>query len=268
MADVLGVGIIGAGWITRPTGWRSGPSPFSTRSVVPSGSRCSPARGRERGEAMAASARASTGSRPTGGQWSKTRPSTSSPTSPASRGHREATEAALALGKPVLCEKPLGVDRFEARSMRRRSRRAAGVQAVTGFNYRYVPAMRLARDIVRSGALGRIVHFRATYLQDYAAGRVRRSSRPTARAPCRDYAHIARLPALPRLRGRGRHGDRRQADDEAAPTSRTPTSRRSTSSAAGWARSRRRASPAAGRAASVVEVNGTDRRRSGGTWRT
>jgi predicted dehydrogenase len=103
-------------------------------------------------------------------------------------GHREATEAALALGKPVLCEKPLGVDRFEARAMAAAAINA-GVPAVCGFNYRYIPAMRLARDLVRSGALGRIVQFRATYLQDYA---VASSSLrpPNDSGSVTDYAHI------------------------------------------------------------------------------
>ena len=64
--------------------------------------------------------------------------------------HREATEAALALGKPVLCEKPLGRDRFEAAALVEAARRA-GVHAATGFNYRYMPAMRLAREIVDYG---------------------------------------------------------------------------------------------------------------------
>jgi predicted dehydrogenase len=83
--------------------------------------------------------------------------------------HVEATEAALSLGKPVLCEKPLGVDRFEAQRLVTAAARA-GVPAVTGFNYRYMPAMRLAREIIANGELGTILHFRAVYLQDHAAG--------------------------------------------------------------------------------------------------
>jgi predicted dehydrogenase len=103
-------------------------------------------------------------------------------------GHRAASEAALALGKPVLCEKPLGVDRFEARAMAVAAA-GAGVPAVCGFNYRYVPAMRLARNIVISGALGKIIHFRATYLQDYAAVASPLLPHNGSRAVT-DYAHI------------------------------------------------------------------------------
>ncbi len=101
--------------------------------------------------------------------------------------HREATEAALALGKPVLCEKPLGADRFEAHALKVAAANA-GVQAATGFNYRYVPAMRLAHDIIASGALGSALQFRAVYLQDHAAGaRVRP---PNDSRAVTDYAHI------------------------------------------------------------------------------
>ena len=43
----------------------------------------------------------------------------------------------------------------------------AGVVHATGFNYRFVPAVRLARELVQSGELGEIVHFRARYLQSW-----------------------------------------------------------------------------------------------------
>jgi predicted dehydrogenase len=102
--------------------------------------------------------------------------------------HREATEAALALGKPVLCEKPLGRDRFEAAAMLAAAR-AAGVHAACGFNYRYMPAMRLARRLVDSGRLGSCLQFRAVYLQDHAAGSVPSRTQNASRA-ITDYAHI------------------------------------------------------------------------------
>ena len=102
--------------------------------------------------------------------------------------HREATEAALALGKPVLCEKPLGRDRFEAAEMLAAAKRA-GVHAAVGFNYRYMPAMRLARELVDSGRLGRCLQFRAVYLQDHAAGSVPSRKQNASRA-ITDYAHI------------------------------------------------------------------------------
>jgi predicted dehydrogenase len=66
----------------------------------------------------------------------------------------------------VLCEKPLGRDATEARVMLEAAR-GAGTVAATGFNYRFVPAVQKAREIVASGELGEIVHFRARYLQSW-----------------------------------------------------------------------------------------------------
>jgi predicted dehydrogenase len=81
--------------------------------------------------------------------------------------HAPASIAALELGKPVLCEKPLARDAAEAKRMLIAAR-ATGAAHCCGFNYRFVPAVRLARQIVASGRLGRLRHFRATYLQDWA----------------------------------------------------------------------------------------------------
>ena len=79
--------------------------------------------------------------------------------------HAEPTIAAVRAGKHVLCEKPLALSADEALAMWR----AAGDAVVhaTGFNYRFVPAVRLARELVRTGELGEIVHFRARYLQSW-----------------------------------------------------------------------------------------------------
>jgi predicted dehydrogenase len=79
--------------------------------------------------------------------------------------HAEPTIAAARAGKHVLCEKPLALSANEALAMWR----AAGDEVVhaTGFNYRFVPAVRLARELVRTGELGEIVHFRARYLQSW-----------------------------------------------------------------------------------------------------
>jgi len=80
--------------------------------------------------------------------------------------HAEPTIAAARAGKHVLCEKPLALSAEEAHTMWR-AVEEAGVVHATGFNYRFVPAVRLARELVRSGELGEIVHFRARYLQSW-----------------------------------------------------------------------------------------------------
>jgi predicted dehydrogenase len=82
--------------------------------------------------------------------------------------HAEPTVAAAEAGKHVLCEKPLGRTADEAHEIWRRVA-AAGVVAMCGFNYRFVPAVRLAREMLEAGELGEIHHFRARYLQSWLA---------------------------------------------------------------------------------------------------
>jgi predicted dehydrogenase len=80
--------------------------------------------------------------------------------------HAEISIAALEAGKHVLCEKPLANTVEEARAMAAAADRAAaaGVRAMTGFNFRRVPAVALARELVAAGRLGAIRHVRAAYL--------------------------------------------------------------------------------------------------------
>jgi predicted dehydrogenase len=80
--------------------------------------------------------------------------------------HAEPTIAAARAGKHVFCEKPLGLDAAESHAMWRAAA-DAGVVHQCGFNYRFVPAVRLAREMIESGAIGRVVHFRARYLQSW-----------------------------------------------------------------------------------------------------
>ncbi len=83
--------------------------------------------------------------------------------------HAEVAIAALDAGKHVLCEKPLANTLAEAEAMTAAAERAAarGVRAMTGFNYRRVPAVALARQLVTAGRIGQIRHVRASYLQDW-----------------------------------------------------------------------------------------------------
>jgi predicted dehydrogenase len=82
--------------------------------------------------------------------------------------HPEPCIAAAEAGKHVLCEKPLALSADAARQMRDAAVRA-GVKHMVCFNYRFAPAVRLARDIVERGVLGRIHHLRISYLQDHQA---------------------------------------------------------------------------------------------------
>jgi len=80
--------------------------------------------------------------------------------------HAEPCIAAAQAGKHVLCEKPLARSAQEAKGMRDAVEKA-GVKHMVAFNYRFVPALRQTRELIESGALGRIYHFRATYQQEW-----------------------------------------------------------------------------------------------------
>lgn len=80
--------------------------------------------------------------------------------------HAEPCIAAAQAGKHVFCEKPLARTAEEAKSMLDAVEKA-GVKHMVAYNYRFVPAIVQARDLIASGALGRIFHFRAVYLQDW-----------------------------------------------------------------------------------------------------
>jgi predicted dehydrogenase len=103
-------------------------------------------------------------------------------------GHPEPTIGALERGKPVLCEKPLATGTGDARAMLAAADDAGATNA-TGFNYRYVPAVALARELVEDGRLGRVRQYRALYLQDYqvAGGQPRSSGGAGA---VLDYSHL------------------------------------------------------------------------------
>jgi predicted dehydrogenase len=81
--------------------------------------------------------------------------------------HTEPSIAAAEAGKHVICEKPLGRDADESYEAWQRVD-AAGVKHMCAFNYRFVPAVRLARQMIEAGELGEIFHFRGRYLQEWA----------------------------------------------------------------------------------------------------
>src|SRR6187455_1148071 len=80
--------------------------------------------------------------------------------------HAEPTIAAAEAGKHVFCEKPLGRTAGESHEMWRRVG-ATGVRHMTAFNYRFVPAVRLARQMLEADELGDVLHFRGRYLQEW-----------------------------------------------------------------------------------------------------
>ena len=81
--------------------------------------------------------------------------------------HMEPTVEAARRGMPVLCEKPLAHDADAAHEMWREAERA-GIVHQAAFIYRFIPAIRHMRELIRGGTLGEPIHFRSSYLMsDY-----------------------------------------------------------------------------------------------------
>jgi predicted dehydrogenase len=80
--------------------------------------------------------------------------------------HKEIAIAAAQAGKHILCEKPLSIDTAEGEEMCQAVEKA-GVANTGWYNYRRLPAVTLAKQIVDSGKLGKIFHYRANFLQDW-----------------------------------------------------------------------------------------------------
>jgi predicted dehydrogenase len=80
--------------------------------------------------------------------------------------HAEPSIGALEANTPVLSEKPLSNDLESAERMAEAAA-DAGVPTATAFNYRFVPALRYAKNLVDDGEIGDVRHFRGKYLQDW-----------------------------------------------------------------------------------------------------
>lgn len=83
-----------------------------------------------------------------------------------SNAHMDIVMLATENKKHVFCEKPLGMNRHEAKEMLDSAIRN-NVTHQVGFNYRFAPAIRLAKKLIDEGKLGTIYHFRGLYLQDW-----------------------------------------------------------------------------------------------------
>lgn len=80
--------------------------------------------------------------------------------------HAEIAIAAAEAGKHIICEKPLALHLEDSKRMLAAVQKA-GVIHMICHNYRFAPAVQFARKLIEQGRLGRIYHFRATFLQDW-----------------------------------------------------------------------------------------------------
>jgi predicted dehydrogenase len=86
--------------------------------------------------------------------------------------HVEPTLAAIEAGKHVLCEKPLAASSNDAYRLWRAADRA-GVVHACAFNYRFFPAIHMARDLIHAGELGELMHFRSRFFTPRQADHAR-----------------------------------------------------------------------------------------------
>jgi predicted dehydrogenase len=77
--------------------------------------------------------------------------------------HAEIAIAAAKAGKMILCEKPLAMNGNEGKNIVKKT----GVPNMVWYNYRRVPAVTLAKQLIDEGRLGKIFHYRAKFLQDW-----------------------------------------------------------------------------------------------------
>jgi predicted dehydrogenase len=84
--------------------------------------------------------------------------------------HLAVIRAALAAGKAVFCEKPVGrtpTETLEAADLAR----PGGPVTFVGYNYRWAPVVQHARDLIEAGAIGELTHYRGRFLNGYAKDR-------------------------------------------------------------------------------------------------
>ena len=82
--------------------------------------------------------------------------------------HKEIACAALVLGKPVFCEKPLGSSLEDSQAMVSIAEQT-GVTNMVGFNYIRTPASQFARQLIADGSIGRVTYFRGEHTEDFYA---------------------------------------------------------------------------------------------------
>ena len=85
-----------------------------------------------------------------------------------SNAHANIARRAISQGKPILCEKPVGLSSEEAQSLADAAA-AAGVVNAVGYTYLRSPLVRHARRLIDEGVLGRLLHFYGRHFEDYLA---------------------------------------------------------------------------------------------------
>lgn len=181
------VGLVGTGWIVRAhahalhTVGHIQPPPYKIRVVAVTG------RNRQKVEALAAEVGAERWT--TDWQRLVQDPEVDVVANLATNAlHAPVSLAAIEAGKAVLCEKPLATTLDEGSAMAFAADRTRTV-AACGFNYRFVPALRLLHQLLHQGRLGTVRHYRGQYLQDWRSGNPDWPNHSGA-GSVEDYSHL------------------------------------------------------------------------------
>ncbi len=162
------IGLIGAGFVARCHlyGYHAIPAVFPDAAALPTLELVCDAN-----DALAALAAARYGFKRSTGDWRKL---VADPDVDVvdicvpSNLHREIALAAIAAGKHLYAEKPVGLDAREAAEIARAAAKA-GIRHLTGYTYLRNPLIGLAKKLIDEGAIGRVVHFRGAHNEDYLA---------------------------------------------------------------------------------------------------
>ena len=149
MSATVGIGVVGTGWITRAHAHAL----HSLNHIDPLERRARLVSLAGRNEERTAAAAAELGFERSTTRWEETLEDPEVDVVAclaAVPAHAEVSLAALAAGRPVLCEKPLAGDPAATAEMVDAAR-ASGVTHACGYNYRYVPAVRLMHDVLARG---------------------------------------------------------------------------------------------------------------------
>jgi predicted dehydrogenase len=168
MAREVGIGVVGMGWMgeAHSRAYRLVSDRFAERGISARLVACADADGER-----AASAKARFGFERATTDWREVVEDPSieaiSITAP-NATHLPVIRAALTAGKHVLCEKPVGRDPRETLEAAQLARTAGRITSV-GYNYRWAPVVQHAANLIASGALGDLTHYRGRFLNGYAS---------------------------------------------------------------------------------------------------
>lgn len=168
MAQTIGIGVIGMGWMgtVHSRSYLQIPLRFPESGIRPRLVVCA-----DDVEARAREAQATLGFERLTTDW---RSMLADPdvqvvniTAPNSR-HLEMVREAAAAGKHIFCEKPVGRFPEETAEIERMARQA-GVLSWVGYNYRWAPLAQYTRQLIQDGRLGRLTHYRGRFFAGYAS---------------------------------------------------------------------------------------------------